>query len=76
MNRSREGSDTMLEFEFHFNIQAESFDYVVAIEWRMKIQIQQDKPHGKWTSIAQEFIVFIIIISGVQCITNRYNSNA
>ena len=32
----------------------------------MKIQTEQKKPHGKWESIAMEFIVpFIIIISGV-----------
>ena len=43
----------MLEFECHLDFQAESFDYIATIEWRMKIQIQQDKPHMKWTSIAQ-----------------------
>ena len=48
----------MLEFEFHLDIQGESFDYVASIEWRTKIQIQQDKPHRKWTSIAQEFTVY------------------
>ena len=38
----------------------------VAKEWRMKIQIEQNKPHRNQTSIAQEFIVsFTIIISGV-----------
>ena len=38
----------------------------VAKEWRMKIQTEQNKPHRKQTSIAQEFIVsFTIIISGV-----------
>ena len=40
MKPAWEGSDTMLEFEFHLDIQVEIFDYVVAIEWRMKIQIQ------------------------------------
>ena len=34
--------------------------------WRMKIQTEQNKPHRKQTSIAQEFIVsFTIIIYGV-----------
>ena len=38
----------------------------VAIEWRMKIQTKQNKPHRNWTSIAQEFIVYpSLIISGV-----------
>ena len=37
-----------------------------AIEWRMKTQIEQNKPHRKRTSIAQEFIVsFTIIIFGL-----------
>ena len=48
----------MLEFEFHLDIQEESSDYIAAIEWKMIIQIQQDKPHKKWTSIAKEFIVY------------------
>ena len=49
----------MLVFEFHLYLQAESFEYVAAIEWRMKIQIiQQDKPQRKWTSIAKEFTVY------------------
>ena len=35
-------------------------------EWRIKIQTEQNKPHRKQTSIAQEFTVsFTIIISGV-----------
>ena len=42
----------LLEFEWNLDLQVESYDYVLAIEWRMKIQIQQDKPHKKWTSIA------------------------
>ena len=42
----------LLEFEWHLYLQAEISDYVATIEWRMKIQIQQDKPHRKWTSIA------------------------
>ena len=28
-----------------------------AKEWRIKIQTEQNKPHRKWTSIAQEFTV-------------------
>ena len=37
-----------------------------AKKWRMKIQTEQNKPHRKHTSVAQEFTVsFIIIISGV-----------
>ena len=48
----------MLEFECHLDLQEESSDNFAAIELRMKIQIQQDKPHRKWTSIAQEFIVY------------------
>ena len=37
-----------------------------SIEWRMKIQTKQNKPHRKRTSIAQKFTVsFTIIISGV-----------
>ena len=35
-------------------------------EWRMKIQTEQNKPHRKRTSIAQEFTVsFTIIIFDV-----------
>ena len=38
----------------------------VAKEWRMHIQTEQNKPHRKHTSIAQEFTVpFTIIKSGV-----------
>ena len=37
-----------------------------AIEWRIKIQTEQNKPHRNQTSIAQEFTVsFTIIIFGV-----------
>ena len=65
----------LLEFECHLDLQVESSDYVAAIEWRMKIQIQQDKPHRKWTSIAQEFTVsFTIIISGVTIVYIGNNS--
>ena len=54
------GSMTLvLEFEFHLDLQAESSDYFAAIEWRMEIQIQQYKTHRKWTSIAQEFTVYL-----------------
>ena len=60
-----EGSNTILEFEFHLDIQANSSNNV-CIKWRMKIQTQQNKPHRKRTSIAQKFMVsFTIIISGV-----------
>ena len=46
-------------------------------EWRMKIQIEQNKPHRKHTSIAQEFTVsFTIIISGVTIVYIGKNSNA
>ena len=48
----------LLEFEFHSDIQAESSDNVVAIEWRMNIQTKKNKPHKKRTSIAREFIVY------------------
>ena len=47
------------------------------IEWRMKIQTKQNKPHRKQTSIAQEFTVsFIIIISNVKMVYIGKNSNA
>ena len=59
MKPTLEGSDTILEFEFHLDLQAESSDYVAAIEWRMNIQTKQNKPHRKQTSIAQEFIVYL-----------------
>ena len=37
-----------------------------AVKWRMKIQTEQNKPHRKWMSIAQEFTVsFRIIKFGV-----------
>ena len=48
----------LLEFEYHLDLQEGSSGYVVAIEWRIKIQIQQDKPHRKWTSIAQKFRIY------------------
>ena len=48
----------MLEFECHLDIQEESSDYVAAIKWGMNIQTKKNKPHRKWTSIAQEFIVY------------------
>ena len=65
MKPTWEGSDTILEFEFHLYIQANSSNNVCS-KWRMKIQIEQNKPHRKRTSDAQEFIVsFKIIISSV-----------
>ena len=48
----------MLEFECHLDIQAESFDYVATIEWRMNIQTKKNKPHRKQTSIARGFTVY------------------
>ena len=53
-DKEMEEEDEMvvLEFELHLDLWVESSDYVASIEWRMKIQIQQDKPHRKWTSIA------------------------
>ena len=49
----------------------------VPIEWRMKIQTKQNKPHRKKTSIAQEFTVsFTIIISSVTIVYIGMNSNA
>ena len=47
-----------------------------AKEWRMKIQTEQNKPHRKHTSIAQEFTVsFTIIIYGVTIVYIGKNSN-
>ena len=37
-----------------YDLQAESYDYATAIEWRMNIQTKQNKPHKKRTCIAQE----------------------
>ena len=55
----------MLEFEFHLDIQADSSNKVCS-KWIMKIQTEQNKPHRKHMSIAQEFTVsFIIIKSGI-----------
>ena len=46
-------------------------------EWRMKIQIEQNKPHRKQTSIAQEFTVsFTIIIFDVTIVYIGNNLNA
>ena len=46
-------------------------------EWRMKIQTEQNKPHTKQTSIAQEFTLsFTIIISSVTIVYLGKNSNA
>ena len=47
----------ILEFECHLDLQAESSDYVATIEWRMNIQIKQNKPHMKHKSIAHEFTI-------------------
>ena len=58
MKPALEGFDTMLEFEFHLDIQAQSSDNVAAIEWRMNLQTKKKKPHRKQTSIAQEFTVY------------------
>ena len=53
-----EGSDTILEFECHQDIQEDIYDNVAAIEWRMNIQTKKKKPHKKRASIAQEFTVY------------------
>ena len=48
-----------------------------AKEWRMKIQTEQNKPHNKRTSIAQEFIIsFTVIISDVTIVYIGNNLNA
>ena len=60
MKPSREGSDTILEFEFHLYIQVYSYNNVCS-KWRMNIQTEQNKPHRKWTSIAQEFTLSLTI---------------
>ena len=65
MKTSWEGFDTILEFEFHLDIQADSSNNVCN-KWRMKIQNEQKKPHRKHMSITQIFTVsFTIIISDV-----------
>ena len=70
-----EGSDTILEFECHLDIQADSSNNVAANRQRMKIQTEQNKPHKK--SIAQEFTIsFTIINLLLQQVTNRKNSIA
>ena len=64
MKPACEGSDPILEFEFHLDLQDSSNN--VCNKWRKKIQTEQNKPQRKWTSIAQEFVVsFTIIIFGV-----------
>ena len=56
---------SLLEFECHLYLQEYSSNNVCK-KWRMKIQTEQNKPHRKHASIAQEFTVsFTIIISGV-----------
>ena len=65
MKPSWEGSNTILEFEWHLYIQKNSFNNGWS-KWRMNIQTEQNKPHRKQMSIAQEFTVsFTIIKSGV-----------
>ena len=55
----------ILEFECHLGLQVDSSNNVCS-KWIMKIQTEQDKPHRKHTSIAQEFTVsFTIIIFSV-----------
>ena len=55
----------LLEFECHLDLQVDSSNNVCN-KCRMKIQTEQNKPHRKLMSIAQEFTVsFIIIISSV-----------
>ena len=61
MKPAWEGSDTILEFECHLDIQVDSSNNVCS-KWRMKIQTEQNKPHRKQMSIAQEFIVSFTII--------------
>ena len=51
----------MLEFECHLDIQAGSSNNV-CFKWIMKIQTEQNKPHRKQTSIAQEFKVSFTIL--------------
>ena len=59
------GSDTILESTFHLDIQEDSSDNFCS-KLRMKIHTEQNKPHRKQTSIAQEFTIsFTIIKSGV-----------
>ena len=41
-----------------YDSQANISYYFAAIEWRMNIQNNQNKPHRKQTSIAQEFTVY------------------
>ena len=58
----------LLEFEFHLDLQENSSNNVCS-KWRMKKQIEQNKPHRKQTSIAQEFTIsFTIIISAVKIV--------
>ena len=58
-------SISLLEFECYLDLQEDSSNNVCS-KWRMNIQIEQNKPHRKHTSIAQEFTVsFTIIKSGV-----------
>ena len=71
MKPTIEGSDTILEFEFHLDIQEDSSNNVCS-KWRMKIQTEQNKSHRKQMSIAQEFtMAFTIIKSGVTIVYIR-----
>ena len=65
MKPACKGTDTILEFKCHLYLQEDSSNNVWS-KWKMKIQTEQRKPHGKQMSIAWEFTVsFTIIISGV-----------
>ena len=57
-------NSSLLEFECHLDLQAALVLIMFAAKvWRIKIQTEQNKPHRKWTRIAQEFTVpFTIII--------------
>ena len=51
MKPTREGSDTILEFYLHLDLQVYSSNNVYS-KWIMKIQTEQNKPHMKRMSIA------------------------
>ena len=44
-------SHVILEFEFHLDLQEDSYNNVCS-KWRMAIQTEQKKPHRKQMSIA------------------------
>ena len=54
----------VLEFEYHVDLQVDSSNNFGS-KWRMKIQTEQNKPHMKQMSIAQEFTVSFRIINPV-----------